>query len=118
MSTPASSSTLAPRRNALGHSTPAATRRSATSWLAILFFAGALLFGATALALGDVFYLRLATEALIFGGLALSVDLLLGRVGLLPLGQALFFGPVDIVVKRFAQTVRPVRVRGQFRLDA
>ena len=26
------------------------------------------------------------------GGLALSVDLLLGRVGLLPLGQALFFG--------------------------
>jgi branched-chain amino acid transport system permease protein len=29
---------------------------------------------------------------LIFGGLALSVDLLLGHVGLLPLGQALFFG--------------------------
>lgn len=69
-----------------------ARRRSAASWLAILFFAGALAFGATALALGDVFYLRLATEALIFGGLALSVDLLLGRVGLLPLGQALFFG--------------------------
>ncbi len=69
-----------------------ARRLSAASWLAIVFFAGALLFGAVAVALGDVFYLRLATEALIFGGLALSVDLLLGRVGLLPLGQALFFG--------------------------
>lgn len=41
---------------------------------------------------GDSFYLRLATEALIFGGLALSVDLLLGVVGLLSLGQALYFG--------------------------
>jgi branched-chain amino acid transport system permease protein len=41
---------------------------------------------------GDSFYLRLATEALIFGGLALSVDLLLGIVGLLSLGQALYFG--------------------------
>ncbi|MGA1155314.1 MAG: ABC transporter permease subunit, partial [Burkholderiaceae bacterium] len=41
---------------------------------------------------GDTFYLRLATEALIFGGLALSVDLLLGIVGLLSLGQALYFG--------------------------
>lgn len=40
----------------------------------------------------DSFYLRLATEALIFGGLALSVDLLLGIVGLLSLGQALYFG--------------------------
>lgn len=40
-------------------------RRSAATWLAILFFAGALLFGGIALALGDVFYLRLATEALI-----------------------------------------------------
>jgi len=70
----------------------ATSRLSAASWLAIAFFAGALLFGAVALAMGDVFYLRLATEALIFGGLALSVDLLLGRVGLLPLGQALFFG--------------------------
>jgi branched-chain amino acid transport system permease protein len=34
----------------------------------------------------------LATEALIFGGLAMSVDLLLGIVGLLSLGQALYFG--------------------------
>lgn len=65
---------------------------SAVRWLATAFFAGALLFAAAALLLGDVFFLRLATEALIFGGLALSVDLLLGRTGLLPLGQALFFG--------------------------
>ena len=80
-------------RPALAHAPVLATRRlSAASWLAIAFFTGALLFGAVALAMGDVFYLRLATEALIFGGLALSVDLLLGRVGLLPLGQALFFG--------------------------
>ena len=92
MSTPASSPALVTHRHAPGNSALSMSRRSAASWLAILFFAGALLFGATALALGDVFYLRLATEALIFGGLALSVDLLLGRVGLLPLGQALFFG--------------------------
>lgn len=57
-----------------------------------VFFAGAAALGLVAWLLGDVFYLRLATEALIFGGLALSVDLLLGGVGLLPLGQALFFG--------------------------
>lgn len=92
MSTPVPSPSLASHRPAMGTCVPAPGHRSAASWLAILFFAGALLFGATALALGDVFYLRLATEALIFGGLALSVDLLLGRVGLLPLGQALFFG--------------------------
>lgn len=40
----------------------------------------------------DTFYLRLATEALIFAGLALSVDILLGYTGLLSLGQALYFG--------------------------
>lgn len=57
-----------------------------------LFFLGALGFAVLAKWMGDVFFLRLATEALIFGGLALSVDLLLGHVGLLPLGQALFFG--------------------------
>ncbi len=60
--------------------------------LAWLFFALALLFALVAGLKGDVFFFRLATEALIFGGLALSVDLLLGRTGLLPLGQALFFG--------------------------
>lgn len=42
--------------------------------------------------IGDTFFLRLATEALIFGGLAMSVDLLLGMIGLLSLGQALYFG--------------------------
>ncbi len=45
-----------------------------------------------AIATRDVFYLRLATEALILGGLALSVDILLGYGGLLSLGQALYFG--------------------------
>ncbi len=63
-----------------------------TRWLAILLLLLALLFAIVAKSLGDTFYLRLATEALIFGGLALSVDLLLGCTGLLPLGQALFFG--------------------------
>jgi branched-chain amino acid transport system permease protein len=42
--------------------------------------------------LEDTFFLRLATEALIFGGLAMSVDLLLGIVGLLSLGHAFYFG--------------------------
>lgn len=54
--------------------------------------AAALVFAAMAAALGDTFYLRLATEALIFAGLALSVDILLGYTGLLSLGQALYFG--------------------------
>ena len=67
-------------------------RWSATRWLATAFFGGALVFAAVAFLKGDVFFLRLATEALLFGGLALSVDLLLGRTGLLPLGQALFLG--------------------------
>lgn len=93
MSAPASVSTAAGTAVSVSASASfASPRRSAASWLAMVFFGGALLFGAAAMAMGDVFYLRLATEALIFGGLALSVDLLLGRVGLLPLGQALFFG--------------------------
>lgn len=71
--------------------TPRLLRRP-TRALAWLFFGLALLFAVVAGIKGDVFFLRLATEALIFGGLALSVDLLLGRTGLLPLGQALFFG--------------------------
>lgn len=73
---------------------PQAARRApdALRWIAAAFFLAGLGFGLVAWALGSVFYVRLATEALIFGGLALSVDLLLGRTGLLPLGQALFFG--------------------------
>ena len=55
-------------------------------------FLAALAFAAIGAALNDTFYLRLATEALIFGGLALSVDILLGYTGLLSLGQALYFG--------------------------
>lgn len=53
---------------------------------------GALIFAALGAALDDTFYLRLATEALIFAGLALSVDILLGYTGLLSLGQAMYFG--------------------------
>ncbi|MHB8353916.1 MAG: branched-chain amino acid ABC transporter permease [Burkholderiales bacterium] len=56
------------------------------------FVALALAFAAVAAAIGDTFFFRLATEALIFGGLALAVDILLGYIGLLSLGQALFFG--------------------------
>ena len=51
-----------------------------------------LIFAAVGAAMNDTFYLRLATEALIFAGLSLSVDILLGYTGLLSLGQALFFG--------------------------
>lgn len=69
-------------------------RRSLTAsgMIGALFFILALVFAVASKVIGDVFFFRLATEALIFGGLALSVDLLLGRTGLLPLGQALFFG--------------------------
>jgi branched-chain amino acid transport system permease protein len=59
---------------------------------AVVFFAGAVVFGIVYGLQGDRFYIRLATEALIFGGLALSVDILLGVAGLLSLGQALYFG--------------------------
>src|SRR4051812_50218805 len=60
--------------------------------LAALLLVGCLVFAMLAWRTGDVFYLRLATEALIFAGLALSVDILLGYTGLLSLGQALYFG--------------------------
>lgn len=60
--------------------------------LAALFVTLALGFAAVAGVTGDTFFFRLATEALIYAGLALSVDVLLGHTGLLSLGQALFFG--------------------------
>jgi branched-chain amino acid transport system permease protein len=59
---------------------------------AYVFVAVALVFTLVAAALGDTFFLRLGTEALILAGLAMSVDLLLGFTGMLSLGQALFFG--------------------------
>lgn len=64
----------------------------ASHLLALLFVLAALGLAATGAATGDTFYLRLGTEALIFAGLALSVDLLLGYSGALSLGQALYFG--------------------------
>jgi branched-chain amino acid transport system permease protein len=42
--------------------------------------------------IGGAFYTRLAVEALLFGAMALSVDILLGYAGLLSLGQAAYFG--------------------------
>jgi len=65
--------------------------RSSHLFVASALFA-ALLFALVAWTLGDRFYLRLATEALLFSGLSLSVGILFGYTGLLPLGQALFFG--------------------------
>jgi branched-chain amino acid transport system permease protein len=66
--------------------------RNAVRYFAYLFIALALLFAVVASALNDVFFFRLATEALIYGGFAMGVDLLLGYAGLLSLGHALFFG--------------------------
>lgn len=60
--------------------------------LVAIFVIAGLIFAVVGAALGDTFFLRLATEALIFAGLALSVDILLGYTGLLSLGQALYFG--------------------------
>src|SRR5262249_52616832 len=68
-----------------------AAMRASHALMALLVLA-ALAFAVSPSALGDTFYLRLATEALIFAGLALSVDILLGYNGLLSLGQALYFG--------------------------
>jgi len=66
--------------------------RNASQGFAFLFVGLALAFTLVAAPSGDTFYFRLATEALIYAGLAMSVDLLLGFTGLLSLGQALFFG--------------------------
>jgi len=41
---------------------------------------------------GGQFSVRLAIEAMLFGSIALSVDILLGYAGLLSLGQAAYFG--------------------------
>jgi branched-chain amino acid transport system permease protein len=60
--------------------------------IAATFTLCAIIFAFVAFALDDTFYLRLASEALILAGMAISVDLLLGICGLLSLGQALFFG--------------------------
>lgn len=60
--------------------------------LVAVFIVAGLIFAAVGSAMGDTFFLHLATEALIFAGLALSVDILLGYTGLLSLGQALYFG--------------------------
>jgi branched-chain amino acid transport system permease protein len=69
-----------------------AIMRNALRYFACLFIALALVFAVIASVLQDVFFFRLATEALIFGGFAMGVDLLLGFTGLLSLGHALFFG--------------------------
>ena len=60
--------------------------------LALVFVVVSVGLAAVGASTGDSFYVRLATEALIFAGLALSVDLLLGYAGALSLGQALYFG--------------------------
>ena len=70
----------------------ARAERKGQNLVAGLFVALALAFAALALASGDTFFFRLATEALILAGLAMSVDVLLGYTGLLSLGHALFFG--------------------------
>jgi branched-chain amino acid transport system permease protein len=67
-------------------------RMRASHILAAILLVGCLVFALLAWRTGEAFYLRLATEALIFAGLALSVDILLGYTGLLSLGQALYFG--------------------------
>lgn len=66
--------------------------RNALRYFAYLFIVLALAFALLAGIENDVFFFRLATEALIFGGFAMGVDLLLGFTGLLSLGHALFFG--------------------------
>ena len=64
----------------------------AIRFIELLLLSSALILYIAGSILQDTFFLRLATEALIFGGLAMSVDLLLGIVGLLSLGQAFYFG--------------------------
>jgi len=46
--------------------------------ICVFFTLAGLVFAVIAFALDDIFYLRLASEALILAGMAISVDLLLG----------------------------------------
>lgn len=64
----------------------------ASHLLVAVLAVAAVIFAAIGAAMNDTFFLRLATEALILGGFALSVDILLGYTGLLSLGHALYFG--------------------------
>lgn len=68
------------------------TSMRASHLLALALLITGLVFAAFGALINDTFYLRLATEALVFSGLALAVDILLGYTGLLSLGQAMFFG--------------------------
>jgi branched-chain amino acid transport system permease protein len=77
------SAALPPARSALRQERAS---RGALHVLAAVFFLMAVGFALCAWIAGDVFYFRLGTEALIFAGLAISVDLLVGYTGLLSLG--------------------------------
>ncbi len=68
------------------------SKNNAGHFMAVVLAVAALVFYLIGVVIGEVFYFRLACEALIFSGLAMSVDILLGYTGLLSLGQALFFG--------------------------
>ncbi|MBC7940424.1 MAG: branched-chain amino acid ABC transporter permease [Chitinophagaceae bacterium] len=78
---------LVRRETAAARAAPTPARRVARAMAVTLFATAALLPLA-----GSDFHTRLAIEAALLGMLALSVDILLGRVGLLSLGQAAFFG--------------------------
>lgn len=84
--------TLSGPLRAAGVRTPEDRARNILRKFAYLFIVLALAFAVFAHFAQDVFFFRLATEALLFGGLAMGVDLLLGYAGLLSLGHALFFG--------------------------
>ena len=57
-----------------------------------LFYTALVALAAALPLLGDVFYVRLATQIAILGMVALSVDLLIGYGGMVTFGQAAFFG--------------------------
>jgi branched-chain amino acid transport system permease protein len=61
---------------------------SLVRWIGLVLLIG----GALLPLVGGQFYVRLAIEAMLFGAVALSVDILLGYAGLLSLGQAAYFG--------------------------
>jgi branched-chain amino acid transport system permease protein len=58
----------------------------------ILLYAVLLAFALAVPALGNTYYTRFATQIVMYGMAAVSVDLLLGYAGLITFGQAAFFG--------------------------
>ena len=80
-------------------------QRSPWQWFALLIFV--LIFFALPFMVTNRFYLRLATEILIYGLLAMSLDVLLGYTGLLSFMHAAYMGIAAYTVALYLKFIDP-----------